>query len=51
MSIRKEPSGRFRAVLKSGRQHATSKTFDTKREATEWLSRERAALVLSLIHI
>ena len=45
MSIRKEPSGRFRAVLKSGRQHVTSKTFDTKREATEWLSRERAALV------
>ncbi|MDN6020669.1 MAG: tyrosine-type recombinase/integrase [Acidipropionibacterium jensenii] len=45
MSVRKEPNGRFRAVLKSGRQHVTSKTFDTKREATEWLSRERAALV------
>lgn len=45
MSVRKEPNGRFRAVLKSGRQHVTSKTFDTKREANEWLSRERAALV------
>ena len=45
MSVRKEPNGRFRAVLKSGRQYVTSKTFDTKREATEWLSRERAALV------
>lgn len=42
--IEKTPSGRFRARLKSGRQFIASRTFDTKREASEWLSREKAAL-------
>ena len=44
MTIVKTRSGRFTAKLKSGRQFVASKTFDTKREATEWLARERAAL-------
>lgn len=44
MTIRREPSGRYRAVLKNGRQYVAGKTFDTKREATAWLARERAAL-------
>lgn len=42
--IEKTPGGRFRARLKSGRQFVASRTFDTKREASEWLARERAAL-------
>lgn len=42
--IEKTPSGRFRARLKSGRQFVASRTFDTKREASDWLARERAAL-------
>ena len=41
MTIVKTRSGRFAAKLKSGRQFVASKTFDTKREATEWLARER----------
>jgi integrase len=45
MSVRKQRNGRFRARLKSGRTNVASKTFDTKREAEQWLSRERAALV------
>ena len=45
MSIHKQPNGRFRARLKSGRTNVASKTFDTKREAEQWLARERAALV------
>lgn len=44
MTIRKEPSGRWRAVLKSGRSYVAGKTFDTRREAASWLARERAAL-------
>ena len=44
MTIRKTPSGRYRAQVKSGRQFVASKTFDTKREASAWLARERAAL-------
>jgi integrase len=44
MTIVKTPSGRFTAKLKSGRQFVASRTFDTRREAAEWLSRERAAL-------
>jgi integrase len=43
--VHKEPNGRFRARLKSGRTNVASKTFDTKREAEQWLARERAALV------
>ena len=45
MSVRKQPNGRFRARLKSGRANVASKTFDTKREAEQWLARERASLV------
>lgn len=45
MSVHKQPNGRFRARLKSGRVNVASKTFDTKREADQWLVRERAALV------
>lgn len=44
VTIRKEPSGRFRAVLKSGRTYVAGQTFDTRREAQAWLARERAAL-------
>ncbi len=42
--ISKTPSGRFLARVKSGRQFVASRTFDTRREAAEWLVRERAAL-------
>src|SRR5215217_9019328 len=45
MTIRKQPSGRFYAVLKSGRSYIAGRTFDTKRAAQAWLARERAALV------
>jgi integrase len=44
VTIRKEPSGRFRAVLKVGRNYVAGKTFDTRREAQAWLTRERAAI-------
>jgi integrase len=44
MSVRKLPSGRWHARLKSGRQYVAGKSFDTKREALAWLARERAAM-------
>ena len=44
MTIRKQKSGRFYAVLKVGRRYAAGKTFDTKREAQAWLARERASI-------
>ncbi len=44
MSIEKTPNGRFRVHLKSGRVKVTSRTFDTRREANAWLTRERPAL-------
>jgi len=44
MTIRKQPSGRFYAVLKAGRSYAAGRTFDAKRAAQAWLARERAAL-------
>ena len=44
MTVRKTPSGRWRGVVKSGRQQVSSKTFDTRREAFAWVARERAAL-------
>lgn len=44
MSIRKLPSGRWHARLKSGRQFITGRTFDTRRDAQAWLARERAAI-------
>jgi integrase len=45
MSVRKLPSGRWHARLKSGRAHVAGKTFDTRRDAQAWLARERAAIV------
>lgn len=44
MSVRKTPGGRWRGVLKSGRDQVATKTFDTRREAAAWVDRERAAL-------
>lgn len=44
MTVRKTPGGRWRGVVKSGREQVASKTFDTRREATAWVARERAAL-------
>jgi integrase len=44
MSIRRLPSGRWHARLKSGRQYVAGKTFDTRRDAQAWLTRERAAI-------
>jgi integrase len=44
MTIRKEPSGRFRAILKSHSHYVAGRTFDTRREAQAWLTRELAAL-------
>lgn len=44
MSVRKTPGGRWRGVVKAGREQVASKTFDTRREATAWVDRERAAL-------
>ena len=44
MKPRKTPTGRWRADLKSGRVHVATRSFDTKREAEAWLSREKAAL-------
>nr|WP_290126906.1 tyrosine-type recombinase/integrase [Cutibacterium avidum] len=44
VSIEKTPNGRFRAHLKSGRVKVATRTFDTRREAVAWLTRERAAL-------
>jgi len=44
MSVRKTPAGRWRGVVKSGRQQVASRTFDTRRAALAWVARERAAL-------
>ncbi len=44
MSVRKTPGGRWRGVVKSGREQVASKTFNTRREALAWVARERAAL-------
>ena len=44
MSIRKQPSGRWFAVLKSGRAYVTGRTFATRREVQAWLAREQAGL-------
>lgn len=44
MSVAKLKSGRFQAVLKSGRRYVGAKTFDTRREAVAWYNREKAAL-------
>lgn len=44
MTVRKQPSGKWFAVLKSGRVYVAGRTFDTRREAQAWLARERAAM-------
>ena len=44
MNPRKLPSGKWYAVLKSGRVYITGKAFPTKREVQAWLTRERAGL-------
>jgi len=44
MTVRKTPGGRWRGIVKSGRQQVASRTFDTRREALAWVGRERAAL-------
>lgn len=44
MGVSKDVTGRWRAVLKSGRKYVVGKSFDTRREAEAWLARERAAL-------
>ncbi len=44
MTVRKLPSGKFYAVLKSGRAYVAGRAFNTRREANAWLARERAAL-------
>jgi integrase len=44
VTIVKTRGGRFTAKLKSGREFVASKTFDSRREASAWLARERAAL-------
>jgi hypothetical protein len=44
MSVRKTPGGRWRGIVKSGRQQVASRTFDTRRQALAWVARERAAL-------
>ena len=44
MTVRKTPGGRWRGVVKSGRQQVASRTFDTRRSAQAWVGRERAAL-------
>lgn len=44
MNVRKMPNGRWQARLKQGRADIGTKMFDTRREAVDWLTRERAAL-------
>lgn len=44
MNIRRIPSGRWQARLKQGRVDIATKSFPTRREAVDWLTRERAAL-------
>lgn len=44
LTIRKQPSGKWYAVLKSGRTYVAGKTCAMRREAQAWLTRERASL-------
>lgn len=44
MAVRREAGGRWRAVVKSGRQYAAGRTFDTKSAAVAWEQRQRASL-------
>ena len=42
MNVHRLASGKWQAVLKIGRQYAGASTFKTKREAEDWLSKEKA---------
>jgi hypothetical protein len=44
LTVRKTPGGRWRGVVKSGREQVASNTFDTRHQATSWVIRERATL-------
>jgi hypothetical protein len=44
VTVRKTPGGRWRGVVKSGREQVLSRTFDTRGQAQSWVVRERAAL-------
>jgi integrase len=44
VTVRKTPGGRWRGVVKSGREQVLSRTFDTRGQAMSWVVRERAAL-------
>jgi integrase len=44
VTVRKTPGGRWRGVVKIGRQPVASRTFDTRRQAAAWVARERAAI-------
>ena len=44
MNPKKLPSGKWYAILKSGRAYVAGRAFETQREAKAWLARERAAL-------
>jgi integrase len=44
MAVSRTPGGRWKAVLKSGREYVKARNFDTKREASDWLASERLRL-------
>jgi integrase len=44
VTVRKTPGGRWRGIVKVGRQPVASRTFDTRRQAVAWVARERAAI-------
>jgi len=44
MGVERTPGGRWKAVLKSGREYVKARNFDTKREAVDWLAGERLRL-------
>ena len=44
MTVRKTPGGRWSRVGTTARQKVAIRTFDTRRKATAWVTRERAAL-------
>lgn len=43
-AVRQEPSGRWLAVVKIGRQYGGSRSFQTRREAIAWETRRKAEL-------
>lgn len=46
MSVSKTDKGRWRARVKSGREHVASKTFDRKADAEAWLAAQKRSLAL-----